>query len=143
VTLVIDASVVIKWLLQDAEREADTEQATELMEAVVSGQLEVLQPFHWLAEVAAVTCRLSPATAERDVRRIQALNLPATDHPAILSRACRIATESRVHAFDSLYHAVALETPDALLVTADHAYYLAAQPHGGMLPLGDWRRPVA
>ena len=141
-TVVIDASVVIKWLLQDSGREADTEQATELMEAVVSGQLEVLQPFHWLAEVAAVACRLSPSTAERDVQRIQALNLPATDHPAILARACRVATELRVHAFDALYHAVALETPGALLVTADNAYYLAARPHGGILPLGDWRRPV-
>ena len=139
-TLVVDASVVIKWLLRDPGREADTEQATELMQAVASGRFEVLQPFHWLAEVAAVACRLAPATAERDVQRIQALNLPATDHPAILARACRIATESRVHAFDSLYHAVALETPDGLLVTADHAYYRLARPHGGILPLEDWRR---
>lgn len=139
--LVVDASVIIKWLLQDSAREADTKQATDLIEAIVSGQSEVLQPFHWLAEVAAVACRVSPATAERDVQRIQAMNFPATDHPAVLSRACRIATESHVHAFDSLYHAVALETPDALLVTADNAYYLAARPHGAILPLGDWRRP--
>ncbi len=141
-TLVVDASVVMKWLLRDPGREADTERATELMEAVASGRLEVLQPFHWLAEVAAVACRLSPATAERDVQLIQALNLPATDHPAILARACRIATESRVHAFAALYHAVALETPDAVLVTADHAYYRLARPHGGILPLEDWRHAV-
>lgn len=139
-TLVVDASVVIKWLFQDSAREGDTEQATGLMEAIVSGRLEVLQPFHWLAEIAAVACRLSPATAERDVQRIQALNFPATDHPAILSRACRIATESRTHAFDSLYHAVALETPGAVLVTADNAYYVAARPHGAIVPLAEWRR---
>lgn len=139
-TLVVDASVVIKWLFRDSAREADTEKATDVMEAIVSGQIEVLQPFHWLAEVAAVACRFSPATAERDVQRIQALNFPATDHPAILSRACRIATESRTHVFDSLYHAVAVETPGATLVTADNAYYLAARPHGGIVPLAEWRR---
>lgn len=138
-TLVVDASVVVKWLFQDAGREAGMEQATDLMEAIVLGRLEVLQPFHWLAEIAAVLCRLSPATAERDVLRVQALELPVTDHPAILSRACRIATERRTHAFDSLYHAVALETPGAVLVTADQAYYRAARPLGGILLLAEWR----
>ena len=139
-TLVVDASVVIKWLFQDSAGEAGTEQATDLMNAIVSGRLEVLQPFHWLAEIAAVACRLSPATAELDVRRIQALRLPATDHPAILARACRIAMASRTHAFDALYHAVALETQDGVLVTADNAYYVAARKHGGILPLAEWRR---
>lgn len=142
-TLVVDATVVIKWLLQDSAREADTEHATDVMQAIVLGQMEVLQPFHWLAEVAAVACRLSPATAERDVQRIQALNFPATDHPAILARACRIATESRTHVFDSLYHAVALETPGAALVTADNAYYLAARLHGGIVQLAEWRRAAS
>ena len=48
---VIDASVVIKWLLQDPEREAGTEKATRLMEQVTSGEQPVLQPTHWLVEV--------------------------------------------------------------------------------------------
>lgn len=51
--LVIDASVIIKWLFQDPEREADTEQATALMAAVARGDLSVVQPPHWLIEVAA------------------------------------------------------------------------------------------
>ncbi|RKT46662.1 type II toxin-antitoxin system VapC family toxin [Thiocapsa rosea] len=35
--LVIDASVIIKWLFLDPEREAGTEQATSLMAAVARG----------------------------------------------------------------------------------------------------------
>lgn len=142
-TLVVDASVIIKWLLQDSGRESATEHATELMRAVVLGEVEVLQPFHWLAEVAAVACRLSPATAERDVLRIQALELPATDAPAVLARACRIATRSRTHAFDALYHAVALETPAAVLVTADDTYFRAARSLGGIVSLADWRNAAS
>jgi predicted nucleic acid-binding protein len=142
-TLVLDASVIIKWLLQDSERESATDQATALMHAVALGEIEVLQPFHWLAEVAAVTCRLSPGTAERDVLRIQALDLPATDHPGVLARACRIAISSRTHAFDALYHAVALETPAAVLVTADDAYLRAARSLGGIVALADWQNAAS
>ncbi|MEQ1801973.1 MAG: type II toxin-antitoxin system VapC family toxin [Gammaproteobacteria bacterium] len=142
-TLVVDASVIIKWLLQDSGRESATGQATELMRSVVSGELTVLQPFHWLAEVAAVASRLSPATAERDVLRVQALELPETDDPAVLARACRIATRSRLHAFDTLYHAVALETPGAVLVTADDAYLRAARSLGGIVPLADWQNAAS
>ncbi len=45
-TVVIYASVVIKWLLQDPEREAHTDKATDLMKAVVTGEQAVLQPMH-------------------------------------------------------------------------------------------------
>ena len=44
VTVVVDASVVIKWLLQDPERETGTEKATQLMESVTRGELTALQP---------------------------------------------------------------------------------------------------
>jgi len=46
--------VVLKWLLEDPAREPDTEKALAFIESVVSGRLEVLQPVHWLTEVAAV-----------------------------------------------------------------------------------------
>ena len=64
-TLVVDASVIIKWLLQDSGRESATEHATELMRAVVLGEVEVLQPFHWLAEVAAVAAPRVPRNFRR------------------------------------------------------------------------------
>ena len=39
---------------------------------------------------------------------------------------------------DTLYHALALHTEDALLVTADTAYARKAGHLGGLLPLQDW-----
>ena len=66
-TVVVDASVVIKWLLQDPEHEADTDKATRLMQSVALGDQVALQPVHWLAEVGAVLSRQSAETAADDV----------------------------------------------------------------------------
>ena len=137
-TLVVDASVVIKWLLQDPAREAGTKYATALMNVVTNAGAEVLQPFHWLAEILAVLSRLSPGTAAADILRIQALELPTTDDPSVLKRACQLATEHRTHAFDTLYHAVALGVPDGILITADTAYHRVARSAGRILLLDEW-----
>jgi hypothetical protein len=40
--------------------------------------------------------------------------------------------------FDTLYHAVALEHEDALLVTADERYYGKAEGYGTIRTLHDW-----
>jgi predicted nucleic acid-binding protein len=136
--LVIDASVVIKWLLQDPEREEATARATALMESVASGRVDVLQPFHWLAEIAAVLSRLSPETAADDVVQVQAMDLPTTDDPSVLRRACHLAGRHRAHAFDTLYHAVALENDETVLVTADEDYCRRARSSGRLMLLDDW-----
>jgi predicted nucleic acid-binding protein len=138
VTVVIDASVVIKWLLQDPEREAGTDKATQLMEAVIKGEQPVLQPTHWLVEVGAVLARESVTTAADDVTMLDALELPATDEPLVLKRGVELAIELKQHLFDTFYHAVALETPDRLLVTADERYLRAAKAKGQIVHLMDW-----
>jgi predicted nucleic acid-binding protein len=142
VMLVLDASVIVKWLLQDPEREADTDQATAVIEAVISGRIAVTQPVHWLAEVGGTLVRLSPKTAEEDVAMTQALGLPVSDHPDILSRACRLAIDLNHHLFDTLYHAVALETQDATLVTADRRYFNKARRLGRIVDLAKWQTAV-
>ncbi|HEU4592135.1 MAG TPA: type II toxin-antitoxin system VapC family toxin [Steroidobacteraceae bacterium] len=139
-TAVIDASVIIKWLLQDPEREADTTQATQLMESVASGALPVLQPVHWLAEVGAVLARESPATAVDDVTMLAALEFPVTQDPLVLRRGVELAIDFGQHLFDTLYHAVALESADAVLITADGRYLRAALQKGRIQHLMDWRR---
>jgi predicted nucleic acid-binding protein len=138
-TLVVDASVVLKWLLRDQANERDTERATELMQSILDGSESVLQPVHWLLEVAAVLARLSPRTAERDLALLQALELPIDESPEVLSRACGLAIETEQHLFDTLYHAVALQRPDALLVTADEKYLAAGAPLGQVTRLGTWQ----
>ena len=136
--VVIDASVVLKWLLEDPARESDAERAQALTQLVVSGRLEVLQPVQWLGEVAAVAARLAPQMAVRDVEML-ALEFPTTDDPNVIRRATHLAIEPNHHFFDTLYHAAALEHQDALLVTADDRYYEKAERYGAIAALRDWR----
>jgi predicted nucleic acid-binding protein len=98
-----------------------------------------VQPVHWLAEVGGALARLSPKTAEEDVTMMQALGLPASDEPAILRRACRLAIDLHHHLFDTLYHAVALETANATLVTADRRYFDKAGRLGRIVDLAAWQ----
>ena len=137
-TVVVDASVIVKWLLEDPEREDDTARATLVMQQVLEEGAPIVQPMHWLAEVGAVLARLSPETAEDDVLMLRAMELPVDDGPEVLRRACRLAIDLGRHLFDTLYHAVALEQPDAVLVTADDRYAGAARRYGRVLKLSDW-----
>ncbi len=136
--VVLDASVVLKWLLEDPTGEPDTDKALAVIEAVVSGGLEILQPVHWLAEVAAVAARLTPQTAVHDVEMLAAFEFPTTDDPNVMRRATNLAIETNHHLFDTLYHAVALEHEDALLVTADDRYYTKAERFGTITALRNW-----
>jgi predicted nucleic acid-binding protein len=69
---------------------------------------------------------------------LQALEFPAASDPLILQRAVQLAIELKQHVFDTLYHAVALETPNAILVTADDRYLRAARRNGHIMDLRDW-----
>jgi predicted nucleic acid-binding protein len=139
VIAVVDASVVIKWLLQDPEREADTDKATQLMERVTNGEQPVLQPTHWILEVGAVLARESPDTAVDDVGMLSALELPTTDDLPVLQRGVRLAMELKQHLFDTYYHGVALDTPDCVLITADERYLRVARAKGRIVSLTEWQ----
>jgi predicted nucleic acid-binding protein len=139
VIAVIDASVIIKWLLQNPEREADTDKATQLMERVTNGEQPVLQPTHWIVEVGAVLARESPGTAVDDVGMLIALELPTTDDLEVLNRGVQLAIELEQHLFDTYYHGVALETSECMLITADERYFRAAHAKGCVINLTEWK----
>ncbi|MBK5938351.1 hypothetical protein CCR96_03545 [Halochromatium roseum] len=136
-TLVIDASVIIKWLFQDPEREANTEQATALMAAVAQGDLAVVQPPHWLIEVAAVMARELPERAHQDLALLETMALPLRGDAPVLARACTLAIDLGHHLFDTLYHAVAMES-EACLITADDRYHRKAKTLPDICHLRDW-----
>jgi predicted nucleic acid-binding protein len=138
VTLVVDASVILKWLLQKPDTEPPTDIAVAVLASVIVGKSEILQPTHWLAEVAAVLARLSPSTASDDVQRLAALEFPINDDAAVMQRATQMAVDSGQHVFDTLYHAIAIEHEDATLITADDRYFAKAEPFGRILQLRNW-----
>lgn len=135
--LVLDASVILKWMLPHQESEEDSDRAAALLQSVIDGRHEILQPVHWMAEVAAVLARLSPDTASQDVQKMAGLEFATCDEPQVWRQACTLSAATGQHLFDTLYHAVALETDNAALVTADERYFRKVRQYCRILTLRD------
>ena len=136
--VVVDASVAIKWLLPARHDEQDWERALDLLQRVKAEQVTLVQPPHWLAEVAAVVTRLSPATALEDIADLHAMDIPIVQSADVYLTACRLSRALGHHLFDTLYHAVALSVDGAVLVTADERYYAKASRRGSVVLLRDF-----
>lgn len=136
--VVADASVVLKWFLTDSLAEDHTEIALSIFEAAVLGRIQLFQPVHFIAEVAAVLARVKPDEAQSDLLDLIAIARRTIDSPEVYDRAVALATQLNHHLFDTLYHALALETPSATFVTADRRYFDKAQHLGQIAWLPDF-----
>lgn len=133
--LVVDASVALKWFFRERDDEADVEPA--LLSALDAGRITMLQPPHFLAEMAAVLAREKPDTAHEDLADLQLVDWHTVVDPSIYTIGIDLARDLQQHLFDALYHATALHEPDTTLVTADERYYASAHPRGCIRRLAD------
>lgn len=139
--VVVDASVAVKWFVSDPAQEAHSDIALRLLASAVQGRLTLLQPPHFIAEVAAVLARLLPQSATEnilDLLDLLGMQRDATQDATIYASAVELATTLDHHLFDTLYHALALQTPGAVLVTADRRYFDKARHLGRMVWLADF-----
>ena len=129
---VVDASVAVKWFAEGdwALREDHLEPALDILRASSHGTVEFFQPPHFLAEVAAVVSRLKPSKALQYVDNLASLDITWAKPTAAYPRAIELACQLNHHLFDTLYHALALTVPGAVLVTADRRYFDKAQHLG-------------
>jgi predicted nucleic acid-binding protein len=125
VTLVIDASVAIKWFFQNKPGEQDAKQALGVLRALQDGKIDAIQPPHWLVEVMSVLAREAPPFAEEALEVLEALELPISIETGAYRLGVRLSRQLRHHTFDTLYHATALEH-GATLITADDNYFAKA-----------------
>ena len=137
-TLVVDASVALKWFLRGRPDEADVDAALALLQAHADGQVKLLQPPHFVAEVCAVLARAQPAAMSDNFADLLDLAMPVRADAALYARAMHLSHQLDHHLFDTLYHAVALETICTTLITADEQYFKKAQPLGCIRQLRQW-----
>ncbi|MDH5587793.1 MAG: type II toxin-antitoxin system VapC family toxin [Nitrospirota bacterium] len=137
-TWVVDASVTVKWALPVQDGETHQEQALALLMDIQQGNGQVLQPPHWLAEVAAVLTRLAPKQSLSMIQRFLAMELPITTEWNVYEQACHLSVELKHHLFDTLYHAVALQSHDTVFITADTQYFRKAAKLGHIIELKDF-----
>ena len=137
---VVDASVAVKWFAEGdwALREDDIDTALEILKASTRGTLDFYQPPHFLAEVAAVVSRLKPDRAQQYIDNFAQLNITWAAPTVAYTRAIELARQLDHHLFDTLYHAVSLSIPGAVLVTADRHYFAKALHLGQIAWLADF-----
>jgi predicted nucleic acid-binding protein len=140
VICVVDASVAVKWFAEGdwVLREEHIEPALEILKASAHGTIDFYQPPHFLAEVAAVLSCLKPDSAQQDIDNLAALDITWAAPTVAYTRAIDIACQLNHHLFDTLYHAVALSVPNAVLVTADRRYFDKAKHLGQIAWLADF-----
>jgi predicted nucleic acid-binding protein len=136
--VVLDASVIIKWIFPDRPEEAHSHLALQILQHIKEPRLAVSQPPHWLAEVAAVSTHLEPRVAKEALQLLYALEFPVSGGLEVYQKACSLAATLNQHIFDTLYHAVALTEPEAILITADERYYRKAAKAGRIVRLRDY-----
>ena len=137
---VVDASVAVKWFAEGdwALKEGDLQPALDILRASRRGTLDFLQPPHFLAEVAAVLSRITPDKAHQHINDLTAFDITWATPAMALAQAIKLATSLNHHLFDTLYHAVALQTPGATLITADRRYFDKARHLGQITWLADF-----
>ena len=134
-TVVLDASVIVKWIFAERSEESHSLRALQILHLVKESRVSVVQPPHWLAETAAVITRLDPGRTREAVSLLHALEFPVVTSLEAYHKACDLSASLKQHLFDTFYHAVALIETDATLVTADDQYYRRAHKAGRIVRL--------
>ena len=139
--IVVDASVAIKWFLDDPREEVHAGDATAILQGIDAGRVRMVQPPHFLAEVAAILTRVQPDTAEEDLLYLQLVVWEEVALPWIYTTAVELAIRLQLHPLDTLYHATALHSDGAVMVTADDTYFDKARGEGRISRLRDFSVP--
>ena len=137
ITLVIDASVAVKWFVRDANEENDVTPAVDILAGIGKNSIELIQPPHWVAEVAAVLTRLQPDLTDDAIDLLNVMEIPVRAESSVYKLASHLATKLNHHLFDTLYHALALQE-NATLITADYRYFRKSINHGSICMLANF-----
>lgn len=113
--------MALKWFFRERDDEPGADSALAVLRGVRDDEFTLLQPPHFVAEVAAVLAREMPGAALHRLGELLEIEMTIADDAAVYARAVALARHHGHHLFDTLYHAVAVES-SALLVTADERY---------------------
>ena len=136
--VVVDASVALKWFIGADDDEPHAERAMQVLRGIDGDHLQLIQPPHFFAEVAAVLARVAPSRVRENLRDLWRIKWQVEDSPSIYLLGAELSIELQHHLFDTLYHAIAIHTEASTLITADDRYYSKAQGLGRIQRLADF-----
>ena len=118
---VVDASVILKWVL-GSERESDQDRAMALLNAWVEGRVELSAPILWQYEVGNFLGRELHRQAAEKMDLLLNLNIRSVDLTGIIFKRCfSWMSQNKVTFYDASYLAVAFDL-QAILITADEKF---------------------
>jgi predicted nucleic acid-binding protein len=120
-TYVVDASVILKWILGD-ERESDQRRALDLLAVWAEGAAEIAAPSLWQYEVGNFLGRELGQEAIEKMGSLLKLGIRTINLNENMVRRCfGWMTQRGVTFYDACYLAVAVEI-GATLITADQRF---------------------
>jgi predicted nucleic acid-binding protein len=126
-TLVVDASVAVKWQLRDEEY---VDKADTIKQAFLLRTVELIVPVIFTVEwanainVAISRSRFPEAEWQEALRDLESLRIPVKNPPEIVFEAWQIARSYSRSVYDGLYVALA-KIEDCELVTGDRKLFNA------------------
>lgn len=140
--MVVDASVVVKWHLQDEEYVIPS---LKLLDQFAAGHVDLLAPAQIRYEVSSAitvaTCGGAPRlTADQGLEAIEeflALGLTTISDNEVIHSAYGLVHQYDVAFYDALYLACAI-TLNCPLVTADYRFYQRIRTLPSALWIGDY-----
>ena len=136
--VVVDASVALKWFIGADEDEPHSERAMQVLRGIDGDRLQLIQPPHFFAEVAAVLARVAPSCVRENLQDLWRIKWQVQDSPSVYVLGAEPSIELQHHLFVTLYHAIALHTEASTLITADDRYFSKAQGLGRIQRLADF-----
>ena len=136
--VVVDAGVALKWFIGADDDETHAERAMQVLRGIDGDHLQLVQPPHFFAEVAAVLARVTPSRVRENLHDLWRIKWQVEDSQSIYLLGAELSTELQHHLFDTLYHAIAIHTEADTLITADDRYYSKAQGLGRIQRLADF-----
>ena len=110
----------------------------QVLRGIDGDHLQLIQPPHFFAEVAAVLARVTPSRVRENLRDLWRIKWQVEDSPSIYQLGAELSIELQHHLFDTLYHAIAIHTEASTLITADDRYYSKAQGLGRIQKFADF-----
>jgi predicted nucleic acid-binding protein len=136
---IVDASVVLKWVLEK-EKEPDHDKATRLLHAWVSGDVGIAAPSLWIYEVANILGRALPDEASEKMNLLLNLQISEIDCSEQMIRQCLTwMKEQQVTFYDAAYLAAAYAT-DAVLLTSDVKFLEKMKNDDRICLLSEWEK---
>jgi predicted nucleic acid-binding protein len=120
-TYIVDASVILKWVMEK-ENEPDHDKAAGLLHTWVSGAVRIAAPGLWTYEVANILGRALPDEADQKMKLLLDLKINVVDCSQQMIHQCFTwMKEHPVTFYDAVYLAAAYAI-DAVLLTGDEKF---------------------